>query len=77
MSGGTEALQTVRELRSRSARRVGWTLGGLAALLVLGMGARVLLGGYTVTVPDFLAILAGERIEGAPCLLYTSPSPRD
>ncbi len=64
-AGGTTALQTVRDLRARSTRRVSLVLVGLAVLLVLGMGVRVLLGGYTVAIPDFFAILAGERIEGA------------
>ncbi|QCU79540.1 iron ABC transporter permease [Citricoccus sp. SGAir0253] len=40
------------------------------------MGVRVLLGGYTVTVPDFLAILGGETIPGASFIVLQEKLPR-
>src|SRR5699024_8148715 len=48
----------------------------LAVALVLGMGVRVLLGGYTVTVPDFFAILGGETIPGASLIVLPEKLPR-
>lgn len=51
----------------------------LAVLLVL-LGAlfvvRVLLGDYTITVPDFFRILSGEQIPGASYVLMESKLPR-
>ncbi|NUL49048.1 iron chelate uptake ABC transporter family permease subunit [Cellulosimicrobium funkei] len=40
------------------------------------MGMRVLLGNYTVTIPDFFAILGGERIPGATFIVQQEKLPR-
>lgn len=51
----------------------------VAALALVGLGAfaaRVLLGDYTVTIPDFFRILGGEQIPGATYILMESKLPR-
>jgi iron complex transport system permease protein len=51
----------------------------VAALLLAVVGAfaaRVLLGDYTVTVPDFFRILGGEQIPGATYIVMESTLPR-
>ncbi|NUL47302.1 iron ABC transporter permease [Cellulosimicrobium funkei] len=40
------------------------------------MGVRVLLGHYTVTIPDFFAILGGETIPGASFIVMQEKLPR-
>ncbi|WP_237769824.1 iron chelate uptake ABC transporter family permease subunit [Kytococcus sp. HMSC28H12] len=57
-------------------RRHGIVLGGLAVLLLALFAARVLLGDYTVTLPDFLRILGGENIPVASFLVMESKLPR-
>ena len=52
-------------LRRISRRRPVVVLASLALLLMGSLAVRVLLGGYTVTIPDFFAILHGEQIPGA------------
>ena len=44
--------------------------------LLLAFGARVLLGDYTVTVPDFFRILTGTDIPGASYIVMESKLPR-
>ncbi|MGD6979257.1 FecCD family ABC transporter permease [Citricoccus zhacaiensis] len=70
------ALAAVRALQSGSRRRLLAATLALAVALVLGMGVRVLLGGYTVTVPDFFAILGGETIPGASFIVLQEKLPR-
>ncbi|MCY1159646.1 MAG: iron transporter permease, partial [Citricoccus sp.] len=70
------AVAAVRALQSGSRRRLLAVTLALAVALVLGMGVRVLLGGYTVTVPDFFAILGGETIPGASIIVQQEKMPR-
>jgi iron complex transport system permease protein len=66
----------VRAARGITRRRERLVVGGLAALLLLAFGARVLLGDYTVTIPDFVRILAGTEIPGASYIVLESKLPR-
>ncbi|HRO28829.1 iron chelate uptake ABC transporter family permease subunit [Citricoccus sp.] len=75
-SAAPDALAAVRALQSGSRRRLVTVTLALAVALVLGMGVRVLLGGYTVTIPDFLAILGGETIPGASFIVLQEKLPR-
>ena len=55
----------------------GWSSAGSACvLLVLCFAARVLLGDFTVTLPDFFRILGGAEIPGASYILMESKLPR-
>jgi len=51
-------------------------LGGLSALLFAVFAARVLLGDFTFTVPDFFRILFGAEIPGASFILMEAKLPR-
>lgn len=57
--------QEIRSLRQRLARRPRLALAGLALGLLAALAIRILLGSYTVTLPDFLTILGGGEIPGA------------
>lgn len=70
------AVAAVRSLHSGARRRLLTATIGLAVVLVLAMGVRVLLGNYTVTIPDFFAILGGERIPGASFIVQQEKLPR-
>ena len=70
------AAAAVREVRRRSGRRRRTVLAALAAGVVVLFFAGVLLGSYTVTIPDFVRILAGERIPGASFIVMESKLPR-
>ena len=66
----------VRRARGATRRRHRRVVGGLAVVLVLVFGARVLLGDYTVTIPDFFRILTGTEIPGATYIVMESKLPR-
>ncbi|ANH40029.1 Fe(3+) dicitrate transport system permease protein FecD [Nocardioides dokdonensis FR1436] len=66
-------VDAARRLPRRRRRTV---VAGLAVLLVLTFSARVLLGDFTITVPDFIRILSGEQIPGATFILMESKLPR-
>lgn len=70
------ALAAVRALQSGSRRRLLAVTCSLAVALLLAMGVRVLLGGYTVTIPDFFAILGGETVPGASFIVLQEKLPR-
>lgn len=58
-----------------------WRTAVLAAAVVILFGASVLLGSYTVTIPDFFRILiahltGGERIPGASFIVMENKLPR-
>ena len=63
-------------LRARSRRRPRAVLAVLGLTLLGAMAVRVLLGTYTVTIPDFLRILGGENIPVASFLVMESKLPR-
>lgn len=70
------AVSAVRALHSASRRRLLAVALGLGAVLLVAMGVRVLLGGYTVTIPDFLRILGGQTIPGASFIVLQEKLPR-
>lgn len=68
--------ETVRAVRRRTRRRTGLALTAVAALWFGLFAARILLGDYTVTIPDFFRILFGEDIPVASFLVMESKLPR-
>ncbi len=70
------ALDAVSTARRRPARRTQIVTGGLAAVLLAVSAARVLLGDFTFTIPDFFRILFGAEIPGASFILMESKLPR-
>lgn len=62
MSAAVEKLQRVRRAERRRPLLV---VGALLLALVAIFAVRVLLGSYTVAIPDFFAILNGQSIPGA------------
>ncbi|WP_285726918.1 FecCD family ABC transporter permease [Psychromicrobium xiongbiense] len=67
------ALPAQRRGRQRRTRLV----CSLLALVVFGLlAADILLGSFTVTVPDFLAILGGKNIPGASFIVMENKLPR-
>lgn len=72
----TPAIAAVRDARRRTTRRTRLVLAAAWLTVVAAFAVRVLLGDYTVTVPDFLRILAGEQIPGATFIVTESKLPR-
>ncbi|SDS06168.1 FecCD family ABC transporter permease [Actinopolymorpha singaporensis] len=68
--------ETVRRARRIPRRRHRMVVGGLATVLLLAFAARVLLGDFTITVPDFFRILTGTDLPGATYILLESKLPR-
>ena len=66
----------VRALRVRRTRRVRRWVCALGLAVVCAAAINVLLGRYTVTIPDFIAILGGERIPGASFIVMQDKLPR-
>ncbi|MFJ5871324.1 FecCD family ABC transporter permease [Dietzia maris] len=71
-----ETERVVRHLSSRRRRHAVLVVVGLAVVLVTVMAVRVLLGRYTVTIPDFIAILGGATIPGAAFVVMEDKLPR-
>ena len=57
-------------------RRARLVVAGLSLVLFGVFAARVLLGDFTFTIPDFFRILFGEEIPGASFILMESKLPR-
>ncbi|MGH3362753.1 MAG: FecCD family ABC transporter permease, partial [Nocardioides sp.] len=70
------ALDVVAAARRRPVRRARTVTAVLAAVLLAVFAARVLLGDFTFTVPDFFRILFGAEIPGASFILMESKLPR-
>lgn len=66
----------VRRARARTRARHRRVIGGLSILLFAVFAARVLLGDYTVTIPDFFRILTGTDIPGASYIVMEAKLPR-
>ncbi|HYH33769.1 MAG TPA: iron chelate uptake ABC transporter family permease subunit [Nocardioides sp.] len=73
---GAADVAVVRRVRAGSRRRHRLVVTGLAVLTVVTLAARVLLGDYTVTVPDFVRIVSGTEIPGASYIVLESKLPR-
>ncbi len=67
---------SVRGVQRAVTRRRVLVLTALALLTLALFAARVLLGDYTVTLPDFFRILGGETIPVASFLVMESKLPR-
>ena len=68
--------QLVRRARRRPRRRHALVIAGLSVALLGAFAARVLLGDFTYTVPDFFRIVGGAEIPGATYILMESKLPR-
>ncbi len=68
--------ERVRRARRAPVRRRRLVSAGLTVVLLLGFAARVLLGDFTFTVPDFFRILLGAEIPGASFILMENKLPR-
>lgn len=66
----------LREARLTHRRRTAYVIGALAVAWLAAFTVRVLLGDYTITVPDFWRILTGTQIPGASFILMESKLPR-
>jgi iron complex transport system permease protein len=72
----TAARDVVRRARRAPVRLRRRVVAALLLAVVGAFAARVLLGDYTVTVPDFFRILGGEQIPGATYIVMESTLPR-
>lgn len=75
-AASVDAVATVRRVRRRVRRRTALSLLVIGLLWFGLFAARVLLGDYTVTIPDFFRILRGEDIPVASFLVMESKLPR-
>lgn len=66
----------ITAMRRRESRRTGRLIALMYLAVLLMLGVRVLLGSYTVTIPDFFRILGGERIPGATFIVMHDKLPR-
>ncbi|PVG84839.1 enterobactin ABC transporter permease [Nocardioides gansuensis] len=76
MPDATAPAEVVRRARALPVRRARRLVGSLTVVLVLAVAARVLLGDFTITIPDFFRILGGAEIPGASYILMESKLPR-
>jgi len=66
----------VRALRLRPRRRRRLTIGAMAVLVFALLAVNILLGSYTVTIPDFFRLLAGVHIPGASFIVMENKLPQ-
>jgi iron complex transport system permease protein len=72
-----DRVEQVRRARHRASRRTRLVLGGLLLSWLLAMVVRILLGDFTVTVPDFVRIVRGGEVPGgAAFIVLESKLPR-
>jgi iron complex transport system permease protein len=74
--GTTRDPGAVRRARRTPVRRRRLVIAGLSLALLLAFAARVLLGDFTYTIPDFFRILFGADLPGATYILMESKLPR-
>lgn len=70
------AADVVRRARRSPIRRHRVLVLALTLVLFAAFAVRVLLGDFTVTIPDFFRILFGEQIPGATFIVMESKLPR-
>lgn len=70
------ALGAIATSTARVRRRGRRVVAGLLVALLGVFAARVLLGDFTITIPDFFRILGGAEIPGATYILMESKLPR-
>lgn len=71
-----DAVGVVRRARRAPARRRRLLLVALSVAVLGAFAVRVLLGDYTVTIPDLVRIVGGEQIPGATYIVMESKLPR-
>ena len=76
VDGTAETARIVHELAARRRAHARRVVVVLLVVLVAVMAVRILLGRYTITVPDFLAILGGAQIPGATFVVMEDKRPR-
>lgn len=69
-------LQRVRSARRTTSRRTSLVVAALGVAVAGVFATEVLLGSFTVTVPDFLRILTGTEIPGASFIVWEDKLPR-
>lgn len=69
-------LEAIRSARKRNSRRTRMVLPSLAIAVVGLFMVNVLLGSFTVTIPDFFRMLAGADIPGATFIVMEHKLPR-
>ncbi|MCU1536527.1 MAG: iron transporter permease [Humibacillus sp.] len=62
----TSPVEQVVRARRRPAARVRWAIAALTALALGAVLVRVLLGDYTLTLPDLVRVLSGDALPHAP-----------
>ena len=67
---------SVHRARARARRHTGWVVGALGGAVAALLAATVLLGTYTVTIPDFVRVVSGETIPGASFIVLENKLPR-
>mgnify|MGYP000921290009 FL=1 len=74
----TDGVAELRSIRRREMRRPILGISGLALALLAAMAVRVLLGSYTVTIPDFLTLVTGGEVpvRGARFIVMEDKLPR-
>lgn len=70
------AADTVRAARRRHGRRDSWIIGALVLSVVVLFFIEILLGSFTVTIPDFFRLLGGADIPGAGFIVMENKLPR-
>ena len=78
MSPHHKATDGVAELRSIRRREMRRPILGISGLALAAMAVRVLLGSYTVTIPDFLTLVTGGEVpvRGARFIVMEDKLPR-
>lgn len=66
----------IAALRRREARRTRLLIALMALAVLTLVAVRVLLGDYTVTIPDFVRIVGGQQIPGATFIVMHDKLPR-
>ncbi len=66
----------IRQQRKAPRRRRTWLTASLALLVFGLLTVNILLGSYTVTIADFLAMLGGETIPGASFIVMENKLPQ-
>ena len=72
----SRSVDVVRKARRAPRRHHAFVVAALAMVLFGAFVARVLLGNFIITVPDFFRILGGAEIPGATFLLMSEKLPR-
>ncbi|NYE95745.1 iron complex transport system permease protein [Psychromicrobium silvestre] len=70
------AVELLRSQRRKGKRRAGLICAALGILTIGLLAVDILLGSFTVTIPDFFAMLFGKTIPGASFIVMENKFPR-